>query len=53
LCSVQAGREREEFDALLAGVLDQIGQLSEAIAQLYFSHAIVSQDIGGLREEPE
>ena len=41
------GREREEFHALLSGILEQIGQLSEAIAQLYFSHAIVSQEISG------
>jgi uncharacterized alpha-E superfamily protein len=53
LCSVGAGREREEFRVLLSGIREQIGQLSEAIAQLYFSHAIVSQEIGGLREEPE
>jgi uncharacterized circularly permuted ATP-grasp superfamily protein/uncharacterized alpha-E superfamily protein len=52
LCSVGAGREREEFRSLLSGIRDQIGQLSEAIAQLYFSHAIVSQEISGLREEP-
>jgi uncharacterized alpha-E superfamily protein len=53
LCSVGAGREREEFRVLLSGIREQSGQLSEAIAQLYFSHAIVSQEIGGLREEPE
>jgi uncharacterized alpha-E superfamily protein len=53
LCSVAPGREREEFYALLSGMLDQIGQLSEAIAQLYFSHAVVSQEISGIREERE
>jgi len=41
------------FHALLSGILEQIGQLSEAIAQLYFSHAIVSQEISGIREERE
>ena len=53
LCSVAPGREREEFHALLSGILEQIGQLSEAIAQLYFSHAVVSQEISGIREEHE
>jgi uncharacterized alpha-E superfamily protein len=53
LCSVAPGREREEFHALLSGVMEQIGQISEAIAQLYFSHAVVSQEISGVREERE
>jgi uncharacterized circularly permuted ATP-grasp superfamily protein/uncharacterized alpha-E superfamily protein len=53
LCSVASGREREEFHALLSGILEQIAQLSEAIAQLYFSHAVVSQEISGIREESE
>jgi uncharacterized circularly permuted ATP-grasp superfamily protein/uncharacterized alpha-E superfamily protein len=53
LCVVAPGQERVEFHALLSGVLEQIAQLSEAIAQLYFSHAIVSQEISGLREERE
>ena len=53
LCSVAPGREREEFHALLSGILEQIGQLSEAIAQLYFSHAVVTQEISGIREERE
>ncbi len=53
LCSVPPGRERAEFHALLSGILEQSGQLSEAIAQLYFSHAIISQEIAGMREERE
>jgi uncharacterized alpha-E superfamily protein len=51
LCSVPAGREREEFHMFLSGILEQIAQLSEAIAQLYFSHAMVSQEFSGLHEE--
>jgi uncharacterized alpha-E superfamily protein len=51
LCAVGPGREREEFHDLLSGILNQIGQLSEAIAQLYFSHATASQEISGHREE--
>jgi uncharacterized alpha-E superfamily protein len=51
LCVVAPGREREEFHDLLAGVLNQIGQLSEAIAQLYFSHAAASQEISGICED--
>jgi hypothetical protein len=50
LCSVASGRERAEFHVLLSGILEQIGQLSEAIAQLYFSHAVVSQEISGIGE---
>jgi uncharacterized alpha-E superfamily protein len=53
LCAVAPGQERAEFHELLSGVLEQIAQLSEAIAQLYFSHAIVSQEISGIREERE
>ena len=53
LCSVPSGREHEEFYALLSGVMEETGQLSEAIAQLYFSHAVVSQEITGMREERE
>ena len=53
LSTVPPGREREDFHALLTGILEQIAQLSEAIAQLYFSHAVVSQEIGGICEEQE
>jgi uncharacterized circularly permuted ATP-grasp superfamily protein/uncharacterized alpha-E superfamily protein len=53
LCSVGAGRERREFYVLLSEISAQIGQLSEAIAHLYFSHAVVSQEISGLREGRE
>jgi uncharacterized circularly permuted ATP-grasp superfamily protein/uncharacterized alpha-E superfamily protein len=53
LCAAAPVRERTEFHALLSGVMDQIGQLSEAIAQLYFSHAAVPQEISALREESE
>jgi uncharacterized alpha-E superfamily protein len=53
LCSVASGREREQFQALLSGILKEISQLSEALAQLYFSHAVASQEISGIREEHE
>jgi uncharacterized circularly permuted ATP-grasp superfamily protein/uncharacterized alpha-E superfamily protein len=53
LCSEPAGRKRQEFHLLLSEILDQIGQLSETIAQLYFSHAVVSREISGLRQEHE
>ena len=53
LCSVGPGREREEFDVLVSGILEQIGQLSEAVAHLYFSHAVVTQELSGIREEHE
>jgi len=53
LCSVPPDREREELHALLTGIMEQIAQLSEAIAQLYFSHAVISQEISGMREARE
>jgi len=53
LCAAAPGREREDFYTLLSEVMDQNGQLSEALAQLYFSHAAVSQEISGMREERE
>jgi len=53
LCSVPAVRRRDAFDALLSDILDHTGLLSEAVAQLYFSHAVVSREISGIREEPE
>jgi hypothetical protein len=53
LCSLPGGGRAKEFDALLSGILEQTGQLSEAIAQLYFSHALVSREMSGMREEPE
>jgi uncharacterized circularly permuted ATP-grasp superfamily protein/uncharacterized alpha-E superfamily protein len=53
LCSGAPGREHVEFHALLSEILEQTGQLSEAIAQLYFSHAIVSQEIASMHEEHE
>ena len=51
LCSAPAVREREAFDSLLSGMQDRIGLLSEAIAQLYFSHAVISQEISGMGED--
>jgi uncharacterized circularly permuted ATP-grasp superfamily protein/uncharacterized alpha-E superfamily protein len=53
LCSLPGGERAKQFDALLSGILDQTLQLSEAIAQLYFSHALVSREMAGMREEPE
>ncbi len=52
LCSVPPGRVRDQLDALLSDILDQTSQFSEAIAQQYFSHAVVSREISGIREEP-
>jgi uncharacterized circularly permuted ATP-grasp superfamily protein/uncharacterized alpha-E superfamily protein len=51
LCPVPGDSRRDAFDSLLSGIQDQIGLLSEAIAQLYFSHAVVSREISGIREE--
>jgi hypothetical protein len=51
LCSLPPDQRRDSFEALLSGIQDQIGLLSNAIAQLYFSHAMVSREISGIREE--
>lgn len=53
LCSQSADGRHTRFGALLSGLLVQTDELSEAIAQLYFSHAVVSREIGGVREEQE
>jgi uncharacterized circularly permuted ATP-grasp superfamily protein/uncharacterized alpha-E superfamily protein len=52
LWAVPIDRRRRDLDNLLTDILDQTGLLSEAIAQLYFSHAVVSREISGVREEP-
>ena len=51
LCSLPPDQRRDAFEGLLSGIQDQIGFLSNAIAQLYFSHAMVSREISGIREE--
>ena len=51
LCSVPASRRRDGLEALLSGILEDSGLLSEAIAQNYFSHAVVSREISAMREE--
>jgi hypothetical protein len=51
MCSVPTDRRRDSVGTLLSGILDQTGLLSEVIAQLYFSHAVVSREIGSIREE--
>jgi hypothetical protein len=53
LCSAPDDRRRDEFDSLLSGILDQIGQLSEAIAHLYFSHAVFLREPSGIRVDPQ
>ncbi|MBZ5644545.1 MAG: circularly permuted type 2 ATP-grasp protein [Acidobacteriia bacterium] len=53
LCSLPGDGGREKFDALLSAMLLQIDELSEDIAQLYFSHAVVSREIAGPHEERE
>ncbi len=53
LCSLPGDGRHEKFHALLSGLLVQIDELSEDIAQLYFSHAVVSREIAGPHEEHE
>lgn len=40
------------FETLLSDILDQTNLLSEVIAQLYFTHDVMSVEISGIREEP-
>ena len=49
----QVDDKGEKFGALLSEILELTGQLSEAIAQQYFSHAIVSREVGTMRPESE
>jgi uncharacterized circularly permuted ATP-grasp superfamily protein/uncharacterized alpha-E superfamily protein len=51
MCVVPAEARREEFDALLAEVIDQTARLSDAVARLYFSHAEVSREMGDYSQE--
>ncbi len=53
LCSMPVERRREKFDSLLSDILEQTGQLAEAIAQLYFSHAVVTQEVSGFPEDSQ
>jgi uncharacterized circularly permuted ATP-grasp superfamily protein/uncharacterized alpha-E superfamily protein len=53
LCSLAADARHEKLDALLSGLLSEIDELSDDIAQLYFSHAVVTREIGGVREDQE
>jgi uncharacterized circularly permuted ATP-grasp superfamily protein/uncharacterized alpha-E superfamily protein len=51
LCTVPEGNNRHRLGALLSDILDQVAQLSDAIARLYFSHAVISRDLGDIRQE--
>jgi len=51
LCSVPPDRRRDGLDILLSGILEQTVLFSEVIAQLYFSHAVVSHEVTNIREQ--
>jgi uncharacterized circularly permuted ATP-grasp superfamily protein/uncharacterized alpha-E superfamily protein len=52
LCQIPPELPGKAFDALLADIIDQIAQLSDAIARLYFSHAELSRELGEVSQEP-
>jgi uncharacterized circularly permuted ATP-grasp superfamily protein/uncharacterized alpha-E superfamily protein len=53
LCASPAGHSRDALGAFLSSISDQTGLLSEAIAQLYFTHAAESRNLGQVGEESE
>jgi uncharacterized circularly permuted ATP-grasp superfamily protein/uncharacterized alpha-E superfamily protein len=50
-CSVPEGCRRVRLEALLSETLEQTGFLSDAIANLYFSHTDVSRKLGDIAQE--
>ena len=50
LCAAPQGRRRTGLDGLLSDALEQTGLLSDAIANLYFSHTDVSRKLGAAEE---
>ena len=52
LSVLSADSGRDELGAFLKDVSERAGQISEAIAQLYFTHAAVARDLGQIGEEP-
>ena len=50
LCAAHNG-VRSELDALLERTNQQLGELSQAITQLYFSHSSVPHELGGAAPE--
>jgi uncharacterized circularly permuted ATP-grasp superfamily protein/uncharacterized alpha-E superfamily protein len=51
ICSAPAGASRDGLIVFLSDILDQLRSLTDAITQMYFSHATVSQVLGGYRRE--
>ena len=52
LCALPTDHSRDSLGAFLSRVSGQVGLISEAIAQLYFTHAAVSRDLRQIGEEP-
>jgi uncharacterized circularly permuted ATP-grasp superfamily protein/uncharacterized alpha-E superfamily protein len=51
MCTVPDGYRRAGLNTLLAEILEQVAQLSDAIANLYFSHTDVSRKVGDATQE--
>ena len=52
LCAADPQHGRRALGEFLERVTEKAGQISEAIAQLYFTHAAVSRDLTQMGEEP-
>jgi uncharacterized alpha-E superfamily protein len=51
ICSGPAEERHDAFDAFLSDILEQLRDLTDAITQMYFSHATVSQVLTDIRKE--
>jgi uncharacterized circularly permuted ATP-grasp superfamily protein/uncharacterized alpha-E superfamily protein len=51
LCTLPADHPRDALGAFLSQISDRAARISEAIAQLFFTHAAVSRDLGQIGEE--
>jgi uncharacterized circularly permuted ATP-grasp superfamily protein/uncharacterized alpha-E superfamily protein len=52
LCGPAEDGTRKPLIAFLASISERTAKLSEAIAQLYFTHAAISRNLGQIGEEP-
>jgi uncharacterized circularly permuted ATP-grasp superfamily protein/uncharacterized alpha-E superfamily protein len=51
ICSAPSGSRREALNVFLSDILDQLRAITDAITQMYFSHATVSQVLADGRTE--
>jgi len=51
ICAAPPDGKRDDLNAFLSEILEQVRSLADAIAQMYFSHATVSRVLGEVQEE--